>query len=258
MKFISGLQYRAAAWAGISTQFAWGFALIMLYKAFYASSNVELPMPWEQLVNYLWLQQAFVALIMLWSQDGDLLSQIVDGQVAYELCRPYDLFGLWYFRLLAGRLSSVLLRLIPLLIIALIIPAPYRLTLPPNLSAFGLFLLSMAFSALLVVAISMFIYILTFITLSSVGARLAVGVFSDFLMGGLIPIPLMPTWLQRILNWFPFRYIADLPFRLYSGNISGADALRQVAVQLVWLALLLIVGKLCFKRIFRNIVIQGG
>jgi ABC-2 type transport system permease protein len=258
MKFIAGLQYRAAAWAGISTQFVWGFALIMLYQAFYRSSSAALPMEWGQLVSYIWLQQAFLALIMLWSQDGDLLSQITNGQVAYELCRPYDLFGLWYFRLLAGRLSSVLLRFVPVIVIAMMIPSPYRLVLPPDLGAFGLFVLSIAFSSFLVVAISMFIYILTFITLSSVGARLAVGVLSDFLMGALIPIPLMPDWLQRILDWLPFRYIADLPLRLYSGNIVGADAFRQIAVQMVWLLLLLLAGKLWFNRVLRNVVVQGG
>ncbi|MFL3711211.1 hypothetical protein [Vagococcus salmoninarum] len=35
IKFISGLQYRAAAWAGILTQFTWGFLEILMFKAFY-------------------------------------------------------------------------------------------------------------------------------------------------------------------------------------------------------------------------------
>jgi ABC-2 type transport system permease protein len=159
---------------------------------------------------------------------------------------------------MSGRLASVLLRLVPLLCVAFIIPQPYRLMLPPNLGSLGLFVLSMVLSPLLVVAISMFIYILTFVTLSSYGARLIVGVLADFLMGGLIPIPLMPDWLQRILNWLPFRYIADLPYRLYSGNIVGVDAFRQIEVQFVWVVALIIAGKLCFRRVLRNVVIQGG
>ena len=34
IRFIAGLQYRAAAWAGISTQFAWGAMTLLMYRAF--------------------------------------------------------------------------------------------------------------------------------------------------------------------------------------------------------------------------------
>jgi ABC-2 type transport system permease protein len=34
MRFIAGLQYRAAAAAGIATQFAWGIMGLQMYKAF--------------------------------------------------------------------------------------------------------------------------------------------------------------------------------------------------------------------------------
>jgi ABC-2 type transport system permease protein len=95
-------------------------------------------------------------------------------------------------------------------------------------------------------------------TLSSFGARLLIGVLGEFFMGGLIPIPLMPEWLQQILNWLPFRYIADLPFRVYSGNISGQEALFQMGIQLVWLLALLLIGKLWLRKILRHVVIQGG
>ena len=35
MRFLGSLQYRAAAWAGIATQFAWGFMQLLMYRAFY-------------------------------------------------------------------------------------------------------------------------------------------------------------------------------------------------------------------------------
>ncbi len=86
IRLIADLQYRGAAWAGVATQFAWGFMLLMLYHAFYDAGG-EPPMPFEQLASYIWLQQAFLSLLMLWWQDQQLLSSIVDGSVAYELCR---------------------------------------------------------------------------------------------------------------------------------------------------------------------------
>lgn len=258
MRLVAGMQYRAAAWAGVATQFSWGFMYIMIYWAFYESSRTEPPMQWEQLVPYIWLQQSFLAIIVLWWQDGDLLHSITSGHVAYELCRPYDLFKFWYARLLALRLSNVLLRCLPILIIAFLLPAPYHMNPPAGISAALMFLSSMVLALLLVTAISMFIYILTFLTLSQVGARLIVGVAAEFLQGSVIPIPLMPKPLQHILNWLPFRYAADLPFRLYSGSIAGGDALLQVGIQLLWIVVLLAFGNIAFKGVLRRVVIQGG
>ncbi|MDR1463796.1 MAG: ABC-2 family transporter protein [Oscillospiraceae bacterium] len=258
MRLIAGFQYRAAAWAGVATQFAFGFVFILTYDAFYRSSAQEPPMPWEDLVTYLWLQQAFLAIIMLWWQDGELLSGITDGHVAYELCRPYDMYAVWYARLVALRLSSVLLRCGPILIITVFLPARWRMHLPAGPKAAALFLLSLALSLLLVAAVSMFVYILTFITLSPVGARLIIGIASEFLQGSVIPIPLMPKPLQQVLNFFPFRYAVDLPFRLYSGNIAGSDALVQLGIQLAWVVGLVLLGYWAFGRVLKKVVIQGG
>lgn len=56
IRFINGLQYRTAAYAGIATQFAWGFMYIMLYNTFYNSNPAKAPMEFSQLSSYIWLQ----------------------------------------------------------------------------------------------------------------------------------------------------------------------------------------------------------
>ena len=43
IRFIAGLQYRAAALAGIMTQFAWGGMTVLLYRAFYQSDPAAFP-----------------------------------------------------------------------------------------------------------------------------------------------------------------------------------------------------------------------
>ena len=76
--------------------------------------------------------------------------------------------------------------------------------------------------------------------------------------GGVIPIPMMPEAVQNILNFFPFRYVADLPFRIYIGNINGISALVQMGIQLAWLILIVAIGKLALSRKMKNLVVQGG
>ncbi|MDR0446778.1 MAG: ABC-2 family transporter protein [Oscillospiraceae bacterium] len=258
LKLVEGMQYRAAAWAGVTTQFFWGFMRLMILAAFYRSSSSEPPMEWGQLTAYIWLQQSMLALTMLWRTDNELLTGIRDGHVAYELCRPYDLYSFWFARSVGSRLANAALRFLPILVVAFLLPGQYRMTLPPNLTAFALFILSLALALLLVGAVSMFIYALTFITLTPAGSTLIVTMLSDFLSGMVIPVAMLPLWLRRVSNALPFRYMSDLPFRLYSGNISGGDAALQIGVQAAWIVALTLLGKLAFSAASRRIVVQGG
>ena len=59
LKFITGLQYRAAALAGMSTQLFFGFMYISIYIAFYESGSSNLPMKLDELINYIWITQSF-------------------------------------------------------------------------------------------------------------------------------------------------------------------------------------------------------
>ncbi|MDE6890335.1 MAG: ABC transporter permease, partial [Lachnospiraceae bacterium] len=83
MRFAVGLQYRIAALAGAVTQFAWGFMEIMIFKAFYRADASSFPMSFQAAVSYVWLQQAFLALLAAWMMDNEIFHTIVSGNVAY-------------------------------------------------------------------------------------------------------------------------------------------------------------------------------
>lgn len=91
------MQYRAAALAGIVTQFAWGGMYLILYHTFYQSGTGAFPMDMQALSAYIWLQQAFLALFMIWGMDNDIFELISSGNIAYELCRPCDLYSMIFF-----------------------------------------------------------------------------------------------------------------------------------------------------------------
>lgn len=43
MRFLMGLQYRAAAAAGVVTQFTWGFMELLVFRAFYQADASAFP-----------------------------------------------------------------------------------------------------------------------------------------------------------------------------------------------------------------------
>ncbi len=258
LKFISGLQYRAAAWAGIATQFFFGFVYVMVYIAFYESKGTSVPMELSQVITYLWLNQAFLALLNQYTMDSDIIKLMKDGGISYELTRPKELYYMWYFKIIGGRLASVTLRFIPIILVTSLLPAPYNFGLPASFPHFLLFLLSLILGALLVTALAVLYPIITIITMNEKGLASIMMSIGDILSGLGVPIPFFPHFLQIISRYLPFQYISDLPFRIYTGHLSLENGLQGMLIQLIWLFIIINLGHFLLNKQLRKVVVQGG
>lgn len=258
IRLIAGLQYRAAAWAGVFTQAAWGVMLILMYRAFYESGSDAFPMEFGALSTYIWLQEALLTLFAAWAFDNDIFESITSGAVAYELCRPCGVYGMWFVKNMAMRIARVALRCLPILLVAALLPAPYGMKLPVSFGAGVLFLLSLALGFLVSISFVMLVYISTFFTLSSSGIRVLGASVVEFLSGAVIPLPFFPEKLQRVLNLLPFASMQNTPILIYTGHLGTGAAWKAVALQLVWLGILGGFGQLLIRRALKKVVIQGG
>jgi ABC-2 type transport system permease protein len=258
IRFSNAIQYRAAALAGIVTQYAWGFMELLAFSAFYRANPAAFPMTFQQTVNYIWIQQAFLALFMTWFYEYEIFYAISGGAIAYEMVRPLDLYGRWFSQTTATRAAKCLLRSLPILLVAFLIPGPLRMTLPPDVGQFALFLLSAGLALGVVVAFSMLVYISAFFTLSAIGVRRIAAVTVDFLAGAIVPLPFFPPAFRAVIDWTPFAAMQNMPLRIYSGNIAGADALKGIALQVFWLAALVVLGRFWMKKALKKVVVQGG
>ena len=258
LRFTMGLQYRAAAAAGVATQFAWGALHILAFHAFYRTDPSAFPMTIEATVNYIWLQQAFLAIFAPWITDNDIFEAIRSGSVSYELCRPVSLYTMWFTRNLSLRFSRVVLRCFPILLVALFLPDGYRLTLPQDLHSFLLFLPSLFLGAFVAASLLVIVYAATFFTLAPQGLRAVVTAASEFLSGFVIPLPFFPDSLRRICEALPFAAIGSTPLRIYSGDLAGQAAYTAFGLQIFWLIALVLCGQLLMRRALRNVTLQGG
>ena len=91
----------------------------------------------EALASYIWLQQAFLSLFALWNWDFEVLESVKTGSVSYELLRPTDIYSMWMSRSIANRLARAALRMVPVILLASLLPAPWglRLRISPAPSA---------------------------------------------------------------------------------------------------------------------------
>jgi len=258
IRFINGLQYRISAWAGIATQFAWGFMNILLFYAFYSENPSNFPMTFEQFASYTWLNQALLMLFNTWFWDNTIFDDIMSGNIAYELARPVDLYNMWLVRNMASRIAGVFLRFIPVIVVAFLLPKPFGLMLPLDSFTFVLFLISAVLAFILVNTYNMLYYIIGFYTINSSGIRIIATGISQILSGFIIPLPFFPEKIYKILTVLPFASMQNMPFFIYSGYWSKHDALINILIQLIWAILFYIIGKMLMKNALRKVVIQGG
>lgn len=258
LRFAMGLQYRTAALAGVVTQFVWGFMEIMIFRAFYQTDAAAFPMSLSATASYLWLQQAFLAFFAAWMMENDIFDSIVNGTIAYELCRPISIYNMWFSRSVASRLSRAVLRCFPILIVAALIPYPYGIVAPASPLHFLLFVLTLILGLAVTVAFCLLIYVLTFFTISPQGLRMVFTSTVEFFAGAIIPLPFFPEKVQQIMELLPFASMQNVALRIYSASMNPAEMKKAILLQLFWLIVLVAAGKRLCSLAEKRITIQGG
>ena len=254
MRWKMEMQYRGAVVGGVICQVLFGLILVALYRALYQSKPQ--PMPLESVTSYVWLQQAFFR--MLLSSDDDLRDKVRTGAIAYELCRPVELYGYYFARIMAQKLLGSLLRAAPMLIFAFLLPRGWGL-LPPvsplalaaSALALGLGLLCMCAMENIIVAVSMR-------TLDFRGASQLMTLLITLFGGNILPLTLFPDAWQRVITALPYAQMLDAPIRLYTGQRALSQAPGALALQAFWVLALMGAGLLLWRMNQKKMIVQGG
>jgi len=258
LRFSMGLQYRVAALAGIVTQFVWGAMEIMIFRAFYRTDASSFPMTLSATSSYIWLQQAFLAFFMAWMMESEIFDSIINGNIAYELCRPIDIYNMWFARSIANRLSRAVLRCFPILFVAAFIPSPYGIAAPASLLHFVLFMITLILGLMVMVSFCMLIYVLTFFTVSPQGLRILFNSIVEFFSGALIPLPFFPDKIRQIMELLPFAAMQNVALRIYSGSMGRTEMEKAIGLQIFWLVVITLIGKMLCRAGEKRITVHGG
>ena len=231
---------------------------IMIFKAFYEADAAAFPMTLSATASYIWLQQAFLAFFAAWMMENEIFDSIVNGNISYELCRPINVYDMWFARSTANRFSKVVLRCFPILIFSAFLPEPYGMMKPVSGSAFVWFLITLVLGAMVTIAFCMLIYMTCFFTVSAMGVRMVAVSVVEFFQGAVIPLPFFPENVQRIMELLPFAAMQNVALRIYSGDLAGNEMKKAVILQVFWLVVLVAAGKLMNWIAMKKIVVQGG
>jgi len=249
------LAYRFEFFSAIFGTLLTTVLLYFLWSAIYESA-VSMEMPYQQLITYVVLGQAFS-----FGRPGQrraivrISSNIRTGNVALDLVRPTDYQLLHFSDTLAVYLIETLLVSLPSYALALLV---FHIDAPASWEAAAGFVASLAGAFLLVFSLDFFIGLLAFWTVSVWGLTYAKMAVVDILAGTIVPLSLFPGWLERVAMALPFRGIAYIPLSIYTGAINGAAIWTNILVQLGWGVALILLTRLLWLRARRRLVVQGG
>jgi ABC-2 type transport system permease protein len=197
------------------------------------------------------------------AQQGGAVAGITAGQFAayyivWTLVRNINIvftpYG-WEERIREGQLSSQLLRpLFPIvedlgfflgwkpvvvllwLPIALFLSLVFRPDLHPTLIQVVVFGFALLGAYLIRSLNQSSLGLITFWT-TRVGPIFELYIAVELLLSGrLVPLALMPPWVQSLANVLPFQWTFGFPIEALVGNLSTDELLRGLAMQVFWIA----------------------
>ena len=154
-----------------------------------------------------------------------------------------------------GSLVTELTLQIPMAIVAILF---FGLRLPQTCPPGLAFLISALLGYTVMFFFNWFLACFTFYTTEIWGLGVLIEGMTFFLSGALVPLVMMPDWLQNIVLTIPFAQALAVPVGLLTGITPLSEAPRVWLIQILWILGMWIVSTLFFRVAVRKITVQGG
>ncbi|MBQ0977936.1 ABC-2 family transporter protein [Micromonospora sp. M61] len=250
----AALQYRATIVLSAVTA-ATGTALqVFLWRAVYAHTSTPPGLALTSLTTYVVLAQV-LALLHANKVDDVVAGEVYRGDIAVSLLRPANYVLTCLVTNLPAAVVTAALAGGPVLL-AFALLTPLR---TPTLANVLLFSVAAALSVLLAFEVNLLVGLAAFVSTNTWGIRMIKNAGVAFLAGQIVPLSLLPQDVARVIRLLPFQGLIDGPLRLLLGTYrSAAEAGGILAVQAVWVLVLLGVTALAWRGALRRIEVVGG
>ncbi|GAA5065606.1 ABC transporter permease [Nocardia callitridis] len=248
-------QYKLAMFAGLFTNCVFGFVRASVLLAAVRGAGEFGGYDEGTIGAYVWLSQGMLGATQFMGSQIELVERVRNGDVAIDFLRPYDIqFG--YLAADLGRAAcTVLPRGAPSVLVGALTTGLVMPTTP------GPYLLG-AVSVVVAVAISFLclfaVALLGFWVVETRGLQVLYQIVGTFLAGLLVPVHMFPTWLRAIASATPFPSILQAPIDVLSGRVVGMEAASVVGVQVLWLLVIALLGRVMLAAGRRKLEVQGG
>jgi ABC-2 type transport system permease protein len=247
------LAYTLWFWVGLVLNLISMTVFVFFWRGVYANTTSINGLGLQTTLNYILLAQVFGVLtdgFLVW-EIGQMLRQ---GSIAHLLLRPLDLQASYYVLYLSSLATQLLMQL-PIAVVATLL---FGLRWPNDPAVWGAFVVTALLGRTVLYFFDWLLACITFYTTEVWGLSVLVFGLGLFLSGALVPLQMMPDWLQRLVLAVPFAQILAVPLSVLSGIAPIADAPRLWLGQLAWIVGLFVAARLFFRVAVRKVTVQGG
>jgi len=245
--------YNYYVWVEYILQILSMIIYVYFWRAVYAGATTLGGLTLAQTINYILLARILAPLLETRTifRFGFLVRS---GDFAIELVRPVDFLTRQYVEHFTG-VAIFFVQKIPLFILAWL---AFGLQLPASLGAWLAFGVSIWLGQSALFFFDWIFACLAFYSTETWGLSMVRTGVAAFFSGALVPLAMMPGWLQDVAAAMPFAQALAVPAAFLSGITPAADAPRVWLVQALWLIGLAVLARLVFSVAVRKVTVQGG
>lgn len=180
--------------------------------------------------------------------------RIREGQLSGQLLRPlhpihYDLAGF------AGGKLPWLVYYLPIAVVLTLVFDPTFDVRGAEVAAFSIAI----WGAYLIRSFNQTALGLVCFWTTRVGALFSLYIVLELLLSGrLVPLTLMPDWVQTVAWLLPFRWTFYFPIETLVGELSDAELLAGLGMQLLWTLVGIAIFSLVWRRAIRHYTAVGN
>jgi len=246
------LAYNWQAWTRLLQSIIGLVVFVYFWRAVYANSASIAGLALDTTLGYIILARIFRPL-GYFDMIFEFSYQLREGGIAELLVRPLDVQLAYYVQGLAN-LAVMLGQQAPVVLVALLV---FHLRFPSDPLTWAVFAVSLLLGRSVMFCLDYMLGCLTLYTTNEWGLNIASIGLTTFFGGGLVPLAMMPAWLQLIVNNTPFAQGVYVPIALLSVVLPLSDAPRLLLTQCLWLAGMIVVSRGFYNVAIRRITIQG-
>ncbi len=248
------MTYRAAAIAGLATNFFFGLIRVAILLALYGDRQVVEGYTVADIITYTALTQAVIAYLGMFGWF-DLMNSVHTGEIATDLLKPMSFFRFWLAQDLGRALVNFLLRGIGVMILYGLL---FELVYPKTAVQILATILTLILSWLVSFGWRFLINLAAFWSPNSRGAIRLGFTLSWFFSGFLMPLRFLPDWVQTIANFTPFPHLLETVVNVYLGIYTTPELIQALLTQAVWAVSLIALSQLVLQAGTKRLVILGG
>jgi ABC-2 type transport system permease protein len=248
------LAYRIWFWVNIFSQIMRMLIFVSIWREVYEIKEIIVGVSEGQTINYILMAQMLAPLVQ-WGIIFQFGIMVREGRVAIELLRPLD-FQMVYYADGLARLATILLQqVLPAVFIAWTL---FDLHLPTDLAVWTYFVITLLMGHAILFCFDWIFACLAFYTTETWGLYLLREGVVLFFSGSLVPLIMLPGWLQKITAALPFSQALYVPVALLAGITTVEQMPRIWLSQVLWLVGLGVLSRLVFHVAVRKVTVHGG